>query len=144
VSEETLDRKEVPTMPALPWQSVNPPDPEREYVALASFLPLKRFAATIRFFRSVRAVQGQLASARGLVGYSLLAKPLARNYWTLSLWEDDAAPKEFVQAEPHVRVMRDIRPDLGDTKFTQVRVRGSAAPLAWNWALELLRSDRSL
>lgn len=127
-------------MPALPWTFVNPPDPDREYVALASSLPLRRFASTIRFFRSVQAIRGQLANARGLVGYSLLAKPLARKYWTVSMWEDEGALKEFVEAERHARVMRDIRRDLGTTKFTQVRVRGSAAPLRWDWALDLLGS----
>ena len=127
-------------MAALPWTTVHPPDPDREYVALASFLPLRRFASTIRFFRSVRAIRGQLANARGLVGYSLLARPLARSYWTVSMWEDDGALKESVQAEPHARVMRDLRRHLGTTKFTQIRVRGSAAPPPWDWALDLLES----
>jgi heme-degrading monooxygenase HmoA len=121
-------------MPALPWTSVNRPDPEREYVALVSILPLRRFGATIRFLRAVQAIRSQLGTAPGLVGYSLLAKPVARRYWTLSLWEDESALKEFVGTEPHAGIMRSLRGDLGETTFVQVRIRGSAAPLTWDWA----------
>jgi hypothetical protein len=41
----------------------------------------------VRFFRGVSAVRKQLANADGLVGYTLRAKPLARDYWTLSVWK---------------------------------------------------------
>jgi len=47
---------------------------------MASHLPLKRISATVRFFRGVAAVRRQLTAADGLVGYTLQAKPLARDY----------------------------------------------------------------
>ena len=52
---------------------------------MASHLPLKRITATVRFFRAVTAVRKQLATADGLIGYTLRARPLARDYWTLSV-----------------------------------------------------------
>ena len=65
-------------MPALPWTSSGAVEPDREYLVLASELPLRRYQATLTFARLVLQVRRQLARAPGLVGYSLLARPLAR------------------------------------------------------------------
>ncbi len=51
---------------------------------MASQLPLSRLTSTLRFVRAVGAVRKQLADAAGLIGYTLRARPLARDYWTLS------------------------------------------------------------
>lgn len=61
-------------------------EPGTGYLVMASHLPLQRITATVRFFRAVSAVRRQLATAEGLIGYTLRAKPLARDYWTLSVW----------------------------------------------------------
>ena len=39
----------------------------------------------------------QLATAGGLIGYTLRAKPLARHYWTLLVWKDNTALREFMR-----------------------------------------------
>ena len=64
---------------------------------MASRLPLKRITASVRFFRAVSAVRKQLATAEGLIGYTLRAKPQARDYWTLSVWKDDTALRQFMR-----------------------------------------------
>ena len=84
---------------------------------MASHLPLKRITATVRFFRGVSAVRKQLATAEGLIGYTLRAKPLARDYWTLSVWKDDTALRQFMRTPPHVQLMTSIKPVMGPTKF---------------------------
>jgi hypothetical protein len=45
------------------------------------------------------------------------AKPLARDYWTLSVWKDDAALRQFMRTPPHVHVMTSLKPFMGPTKF---------------------------
>jgi len=92
-------------------------EPATGYLVMASHLPLKRITATVRFFRAVAAVRRQLATAEGLIGYTLRAKPLARDYWTLSVWTDDAALRQFMRTPPHVRVMTSLKPFMGPTKF---------------------------
>jgi len=82
-----------------------------------SHLPLKRITATVRFFRAVSAVRRQLATAEGLIGCALRAKPLARDYWTLSVWKDDNALRQFMRTSPHVQVMTSLKPLMGPTKF---------------------------
>ena len=104
-------------MPDLPWTARAEMKPGSDYLVMASYLPLSRITATRRFFQGVSAVRTQLASAGGLVGYTLRAKPLARDYWTLSVWQDDAALREFMRTPPHVRLMTSLKPYMGPTKF---------------------------
>ena len=78
-------------MPDLPWTAHAEMEPGTGYLVMTSHLPPKRITATVRFFRAVSAVRRQLATADGLIGYPLRAKPLARDYWTLSVWKDDTA-----------------------------------------------------
>ena len=92
-------------------------EPGSDYLVMASHLPLKRISSTVRFFRGVSAVRKQLAAADGLVGFTLRAKPLARDYWTLSVWKDEAALREFMRTPPHVQLMTSLKPHMGPTKF---------------------------
>jgi quinol monooxygenase YgiN len=104
-------------MPDLPWTARAEMEPGTGYLVMASHLPLKRVTATVRFFQAVLAVRKQLAAAEGLIGYTLRAKPLARDYWTLSVWKDDGALREFMRTPPHVHVMTSLKPVMGPTKF---------------------------
>jgi heme-degrading monooxygenase HmoA len=125
-------------MPALPWKESVAPDPGSEYLVMASSLPLRRFTATFRFFRFVRAIRAQLARTDGLIGYSLWAKPIAKRYWTLSLWKDETALTAFMRSSPHAEIMTKLRPDMSPTKFVRWTVKGSDAPVAWEEALRRL------
>lgn len=116
-------------MAAPPWMSSKTVEPDREFLVLASALPLRRFWATPGFLRMVLQVRRQLA---GLVGYSLDARPLARRYRTLSVWEDRDALAQFVAASPHAAVMTRLRPHMGATSFTTWHLPGSALPPRWS------------
>ena len=122
-------------MPASPWRSFRSAEPEREYLALLSFLPLMSFWGLPAFVRGTAGVMKQLAAAPGLIAYSLLARPIAKNFWTLSVWEDEAALKAFVRYPPHVRIMAALAPHMRETKFVRWRVKGSELPLRWEDAL---------
>jgi hypothetical protein len=101
----------------LPWTTCAEMKPGSDYLVMASHLPLKRIASTVRFFRGVSAVRKQLATADGLVGYTLRAKPMARDYWTLSVWRGEPALHAFMRTPPHVTLMTSLRPLMGPTKF---------------------------
>ena len=104
-------------MPDLPWTARAEMEPGTRYLVMASHLPLQRITATPRFFRAVSAVRKQLPAADGLIGYTLRARPLARDYWTLSVWTDNTALREFMRSPPHVQVMTTLKPYMGATKF---------------------------
>jgi hypothetical protein len=102
----------------LPWTTRAEMESGPEYLVMASHLPLKRISSTMRFFRGVSAIRKQLTTADGLVAYTLRAKPLARDYWTLSVWRDEASPCAFMRTLPHAGLMASLHPLLGPTTFT--------------------------
>jgi hypothetical protein len=80
----------------------------------------------------------QLERTDGLVGYSLRAQPLAKTFWTLSAWTDEAALGAFAAAMPHVSVMAKLRPHMGPTRFTTWRTAGTGLPVPWDDAVARL------
>jgi quinol monooxygenase YgiN len=122
-------------MPASPWRTFGSAEPERDYVALLSYLPLKSYWRIPHFFFDTVRVVKQMASAEGVLGYSVLARPLSKQFWTLSAWKDEAALRTFVQHPPHVRIMNALTPQMGETKFVRWTVKGSELPLSWDDAL---------
>ena len=122
--------------PPLPWKSFGEPQPEREYLALLTFLPLRRLSKLPRFFAYIRKIRYQLdAGPDGLIGYSLLAKPLRSNYWTLSVWDDVAALGRFIQEAPHRDAMRELPQVMTGFRTTRWTLPGSAVPPVWSEAL---------
>ena len=85
-----------------PWQSIATPDPDREYLALLSYLPLKGYRKRLGLMRRSRDVAAQLANTPGLIGFTFRAKLLGHRFWTLSVWEDDRALTTFVGERPHL------------------------------------------
>ena len=85
----------------------------------------------------------QLARAEGLLGYSLLAQPFSKRFFTLSAWQNDVVTRTFVQHPPHSHVMTALIPHMDKTHFIGWTVRGSALPLQWDDALRRFASDPS-
>lgn len=127
----------VPSIPPpLPWKSFGETQPAHEYLALLTFLPVRRLSKLPRFLGYVRKIQHQLdAGPEGLVGYSLLARPLRSNYWTLSVWDDGAALGRFVQHSPHRDAMRELSQVMTGFRTTRWTLPGTAVPPTWSDAL---------
>ena len=104
------------------WRTAGELDAGSEYVVLASSIPPRSRRSTWRLFRGASATKGQLAGTAGLVGYSLLARPLAKQYATLSVWRDEAALAEFVASPPHAQLMSSLAAEM-DGRFMSAFVR---------------------
>jgi hypothetical protein len=126
-----------------PWIKFATPDRNREYFALLSHLPLNKYRAIPAFLKFTLQIQKQLGVTPGIVGYSLRAKPLSRNFWTLSAWENEQVLRDFVVKLPHGKAMRAMMPHMGPTKFTKWKVLGSALPLQWEEAMERSQKEAS-
>jgi quinol monooxygenase YgiN len=113
-------------------------EPGGEYLVMASHLPLRNITSTLRFFRAVAAIRKQLSATEGLVGYTLRAKPVAREYWTLSVWNDRDALGQFMRTPPHVRLMGSLKPFMGTTQFVQWQITTADGRPSWTEALERL------
>lgn len=118
-------------MPETPWRALRPADPSRTYLALLTYLPLKSFWRLPQFFGFTAQILRQLSTAPGGIGYAALARPLRREFWTLSVWEDEEELRAFVYDVPHVRVMAALAPHLGKTSFVRWDVSGAGVPPGW-------------
>ena len=121
-----------------PWKSTGALEPDREYVVLASHVPPRSRSSTGQLFRGAGAVRKQLASTDGVVGFSLLARPLRKQYATLSVWIDEAALAAFVAESPHRGLMSELSPLMGPTRFVRWTIRGSDGRPSWRDALRRL------
>ncbi len=121
-------------MPTLPWQNMQPIE-DKSYVVMLTFLPLRRYRDTLRFFVYIRQVNKQLRQTKGLIGYSFRAKPLSRRYWTISAWESEQELGQFVSTMPHAGVRKNMSGAMGPTKFVSWTVSGKSLPLDWVEAL---------
>ena len=128
-------------MPASPWRTFGTPDPNYDFVVLLSFLPLKSYWSVLPFFFYTAQVVWQLAGARGLAGYSLLARPFKKQFWTLSAWRNEGALRAFVEHPPHVHVMTALAPYMDKTKFVRWVIKGSELPPRWDDALHRFENN---
>jgi quinol monooxygenase YgiN len=130
-------------MPDVPWTAAQEMQPEREYLVMAYHLPLRSIRSTVRFFRAVAVIRKQLRSADGLIGYTLRAKPLTRDYWTLSVWNGRAALDQFMRTPPHLGVMSSLKPFMGPTRFIQWQITVADGRPTWSEALQRLAKVQS-
>ena len=130
-------------MPSSPWVTLSNPQPNQEYLVLLSYLPLKRWRSPPLFCRFVSAIQKQLRTTEGVMGYSLRAHLLSREFWTLSVWRDSQAQNTFVHTSPHLEVMSPLQGEMGPTKFIEWRAQGAVLSPKWKEAIERLRNEQS-
>ncbi len=125
----------------MPWKNITPINAKGEYLALLTYLPLRKHRTIPRFLWSTFAIQKQLAGSEGILGYALRAKPLQKNFWTMSAWLDEKSWMGFTVRIPHSEVMKALAPLMGRTKFTRWRVAGSEIPLRWDVAMQRARQE---
>lgn len=121
-----------------PWKAVGVLAPDAEYVVLASSIPPKSLASTWSLFRGSRAVRQQLLTTDGLLGFSMLAEPLRKNYATLSVWRDEEALDAFAGSSAHARLMAELAPAMNEPRFVRWTIPGSDGTPSWTDALSRL------
>ena len=121
-----------------PWKSMQPTEPDRDYLAVATAIPVRGWSSTGHLFRGASAVRKQLASSDGVIGFSLLARPLRKQYATISLWDDESSLAAFTRAHPHGRLRHDLAPELGHAGFVRWTIKGADGPPSWREALRRL------
>ncbi len=121
-----------------PWKWTSQLEPEREYLVLASSIPPLSRRSTWRLFRGSGVVRKQLSGTDGVMGFALLARPMRKQYATLSIWRDEAALEAFAGTEPHRQLMSGLKPEMGPTKFVRWTIRGAQGRPSWDDALQRL------
>lgn len=118
-------------MPALPWVRNETPVAGEQYVTMASRLPLRSHLAIPGFLRDTLRIRRQLADAPGLVGYGLKADLLAKTFWTYSVWKDQDSLDAFARSDPHLQIVRRLRPRMGESRFSTATIDGERIPTTW-------------
>jgi hypothetical protein len=123
------------------WRSFTPTDSDREYLALLSYLPLKRYRMLPKFLKYTAETERQLSESEGLIGYSLQAEILSLRFWTLSVWENEESLMQFVVKLPHGQIMAALAPHMDETKFTRWKIKGASLPPSWNEAKKRMSEE---
>lgn len=122
-----------------PWKTLGSLDADAEYLVLASSIPPKSMSSTWSMFRGSRAIRQQLLATDGVLGFSMLAEPMRKNYATLSVWRDEEALNAFVNAMPHAQLMSDLASSMDEPTFVRWTIAGTDGTPSWNDALDRLR-----
>ena len=77
-------------------------------------------------------IHRQVRAADGALGVSLIARPLRREFLTLSAWRDRSALDALVRAAPHAGAMRRHRRGLAESTFTFWTVPVHGLPVPWD------------
>jgi len=122
------------------WNHVAGPAGE-ECLFLVTYFHLKHVWHTPGFVRTTGPIVRQVREAEGLLGYSLRARPLTKEFWTLSAWDDARMLTRFIGRPPHARAMVDLRPRM--RAFGSHRWSGPAdsVPPSWQETLARLASE---
>lgn len=121
-------------MPTLPWITVSEPTTPGEVVVMASRLRVRALRHVLPFFLDALRVHAQMRKSDGVVGLSLQANPLRREFATLSAWRDHAALEAAVRAEPHRSVMARQRRVMAGSTFRLWSAPADTLPLTWEEA----------
>lgn len=104
-------------MPTLPWTQPTPDVPATALV-MASRFTLNSYRDVPGFLLAALRIHRQMLRAPGVVGVSLIARPTAKTFYTLSAWRDRAALDAAVREQPHAATMARYRTSMSDAVFT--------------------------
>jgi hypothetical protein len=116
------------------WKSVSNPVSEKEYLALLSYLPLKKYTKIPAVVKYSAQIEKQLQETKGLIGFAFQAELLKKQFWTLSVWENGDALNEFIGNLPHSEIMIKLSPYMNHPTFTDWKIKGSEVPPDWEEA----------
>lgn len=133
-----------PTMPTLPWTAPKRSRPPAgELTVMASRFQLRQRRDVAPFLLAAVRIRRQMLRSPGVVGVSLIAKPLAKTFYTLSAWEDRDSLNSAVAQQPHLRVMERFRSRTEGSLFVFWSVPASQSRPDWDDAHRRLEDEAS-
>ncbi|MDG3009289.1 DUF3291 domain-containing protein [Rhodococcus sp. D2-41] len=129
-------------MPTIPWTTPKDAAIPPEVVVMASRFDLQSLAQVPAFLRAAMRIRAQMLGAPGVVGLSLIARPLHKTFFTLSAWSDRGALDKAVAHRPHVDTMTNFHPKMAGSTFAFWTAPGTSLPLQWPEAMRRLDAER--
>ena len=110
-------------------------------VVMASRFQLGRARNVPRFLYDSLRIRRQVLRTPGALGVSLIARPLKRQFLTLSAWSSTEALNQLVREEPHRSAMKRHRAGMADAQFVFWNTDAADLPVAWDDAIRRLDTD---
>jgi hypothetical protein len=128
-------------MPTLPWTAPRKADPPTgELVVMASRFKLQHWRDVAPFFLAALKIRGQMLRSPGIAGVSLIAKPTAKTFYTLSSWQDRDSLDASVTRQPHLTTMQKFGPRTQASVFAFWSAPAGARP-DWDDAHRRLNAE---
>lgn len=129
-------------MPKIPWRGGPEARAERAQVTvMASRFELQNIRAVPAFFVASVTAWWQALHAEGCVGVSLQARPLAREFWTVSAWTSKESLYAYARTVPHAGAAQRQTGAMESSVFVFWEVRGSTLPVSWPEAKQRIREQ---
>ena len=129
-------------MPTLPWTTPTGDGSHHRApgtLVMASRFELKRWRDVPGFFLAALRIRAQMLQSPGVIGVSLVARPLRRTFLTLSGWRDRSALDAAVAGQPHAATMARYRTRTADSVFTFWQPADDSPP---DWTDAVARLDK--
>ena len=105
-------------MPTLPWTTGPAATASTtDSIVMASRFRVRRHRDVLPFFVDAMRVFALARRSPGILGVTLSARPLRKEFWTLSQWTDQAALEAMVRTEPHASIMVRQRAVMAESAF---------------------------
>lgn len=127
----------------IPWKTNDKPEPGQKAYLMASRFDLKSGRHSPAFLLGAIRIWRQSLRSPGLLGVSLRAFPLHKQYWTLSAWTGEPALRQFMRTDPHSGFMRRARPWMREAafKFWEIPAEELHAKTLWDSATERIEAE---
>ncbi len=93
-------------------------------------IPLEREARR-RFWKDTMALYRNLAETPGLAAYGVRRSLSGDLAWTVTVWSDSLAMKQFVKGDAHMKAVYASFSDLTSARFAQAEITAAQLPLTW-------------
>jgi quinol monooxygenase YgiN len=110
---------------------------------MASRFDLRTLGAVPRFFLASLRIRRQMLASPGVLGVSVIAKPLSKTFFTLSAWQDRDALDAAVARQPHAQTMAYFHSRMAQARFVFWTMPRSDLPPRWVDAFQQLQAARS-
>ena len=95
-------------------------------------------AKNAAFTGNIRKIVATMDRHEGLIGYSVRRQLFGNEFWTMTVWKDEASLIAFIRGREHDQAVLEGSPALADNVFARVILPREAIPLSWDQAEALL------
>jgi len=116
-------------MPEYKWTQIEEVSLGSEYIAFTAMGERTSIWSFFSFLMGARAMQKQLAEAKGLIGYQARLEFLGKKVVMLAVFKDEASLNDFAHSGKHAHCMEKTKPALkAEMKYARWRIAGSDVP----------------